>query len=673
MTEEEILFVLRANNAQLLAAMGSSTAATRELGVATEEAGLAMSRTTRRGYLMNQALFTTRRLLYGFTLAFVAAGFATLKWGFDFNETMTSARISFERMLPSQKAVNDELDTLFQMAKFSPFTFADTTLAFRNMFMGMRSLGISASTVNDTMQSIIDTLAAGGRSTPAALNRVSYALQHMAYLGRLTGQTVNQLGRDGIPVAAILREEFHLTGEEIHNVGKLGIPTLEFLKAFNHYAQNNPVISGAARRQSLRSFQGLFAQFKDSMSQIMGTVERGFFNRSVKMLQNITLYFDKASVAIRNASSASEVIGALFPQLLPLWNVVAVDLHMIWSDIAAIIGGFAHSGVFWTAFYAGLQLLHGILITLNPLLQGTGQWLNILIPLWITYKVVTWASAISTGALTFAEVAATGAAKDLTFAQFLLALYMGRYQLGARLATGATYLYITAMYIANEASYQLGVISLWLRTQIATLWAVMALNPIGLIITAIVLLVAGLVILYFKWKWFHDLVNNTWEWIINHKEDLARAILIAFAPLYGVYEVLKHIYDIWHALSRVWNWFTGGGQTTPATKTFNQNSGNFSKNLGGNVFANNLGPFHGMAGGGIASYPGWSWVGENGPELRFMPRGAVVRPAAQGMPFESWRNQDGGRKGPIIVQVMLNRRVLGEAIAEEEALSGARS
>jgi tape measure domain-containing protein len=675
MTEEEILLRLRLlGEAQTIAGLDATSAATGRLAKTTDVAGAAMLRTSRRGFLMNQAIFTTRRLLYGLSLGLLASGVATLKWGFDFNETMKTATISLLPMLGNAQAVNRELDVLFQQAKFSPFTFGDTTLAFRNMFLAMSQLGISADTVNTTMQSIIDTLAAGGRSTPASLNRVSYALQHMAYLGHLTGQTVNQLGRDGIPVAAILAKEFGLTGEQIHNVGKLGIPTLAFLQAFNKYAQENPVISGAARRQAMGSFQGLFAQFKDSMSQIMGAVEKGFFNRSVGLLQRITGFFNRFSDSVKGATSATQVIGLMFPQLLPLWRQVAADVHLLFTEFTAIFGTILHNRAVWAIVYAGLLALHGILLLIKPLADTMKYWLYIVIPLWVTYRAVVIAASIATGVQAFEEIILTRATKSLTFFQFLLAVATGRYMIMARLATAATWLYTAAIYAGYAAQYALGILSIWLRTQLAILFTVIELNPIMLLVTAAVLLVAGLVLLYYKWKWFHDLVNRTWNWIVNHKRDIAMAIEIAFAPLFTVVKVLEHIGDLWRGLRGAFHFlFGGGGHPNAPGRNFQNNAGQFSNNLGGDVFANNLGNFPKMAGGGSVFTPGLAWVGERGPELLRLPRGAEVSPVKS--PFnnrEAWMGNE-SRTLNLRVNMHVNRRVLGEIIAEEIALQGARA
>lgn len=84
---------------------------------------------------------------------------------------------------------------------------------------------------------------------------------------------------------------------------------------------------------------------------------------------------------------------------------------------------------------------------------------------------------------------------------------------------------------------------------------------------------------------------------------------------------------------------------------------------------NQLG-FPGMASGGQVAGSGWSWVGERGPELAFMPSGAEVQP------LEAGRGIDlSARTLRTLVEAMMAQRVLeadGRAIAETTNRGNAR-
>jgi phage-related tail protein len=70
------------------------------------------------------------------------------------------------------------------------------------------------------------------------------------------------------------------------------------------------------------------------------------------------------------------------------------------------------------------------------------------------------------------------------------------------------------------------------------------------------------------------------------------------------------------------------------------------------------------------------WVGENGPELMHLPAGATITPNNQTSPvhslLESWMNGE-SKQRPMRIQVMINRKVLADVVAEEVASQTARS
>ena len=69
--------------------------------------------------------------------------------------------------------------------------------------------------------------------------------------------------------------------------------------------------------------------------------------------------------------------------------------------------------------------------------------------------------------------------------------------------------------------------------------AVLALNPIVLVISAIVALIAGLVLLYKKCDWFRNLVNGIFEWIVNFfRNNWKNILLFLINPFAGAFSYL---------------------------------------------------------------------------------------------------------------------------------------
>jgi hypothetical protein len=93
-------------------------------------------------------------------------------------------------------------------------------------------------------------------------------------------------------------------------------------------------------------------------------------------------------------------------------------------------------------------------------------------------------------------------------------------------------------------------------------------NPYVLLAAAIVAIIVGLVILYIKWKWFHDHVNATGRWIVQHWKLVVGVISTINPPLaftiFLVVELIKNFRrlvnwakDAWGWIKKIWNLVPG--------------------------------------------------------------------------------------------------------------------
>lgn len=116
----------------------------------------------------------------------------------------------------------------------------------------------------------------------------------------------------------------------------------------------------------------------------------------------------------------------------------------------------------------------------------------------------------------------------------------------------------------------------------------------------------------------------------------------------------------------------GGGLIKFIAKTIDEalpnklGKGRLSINLPNNPIQDNL---PGLWRGGVVMAGGATWVGERGPELLDLPRGARVRPLAaseRGVAPGEFGGGDGGRR-TIEVPVVLNGREIARAVADDTA------
>jgi len=294
--EQVVLETIVTGGPQVVATLDAETAATDRLAASTERTGIIMTRTARRGFMMNQMLFTMRRLMYMSTLAFIASGLVMLHWGWQFNNTMQQGRVILTRFTGSTALANQELNHLFNLAAYAPFQFQDLVKGAAVMY----AFGFTTKEVNRTMQDLVDALTATGRATPAALNRVSQALGHMMSMGTATGQVLNQIARDGIPgVYKAVEKYFKIDSAQAHHIGALGLPSTEVLKAIQLGIEQSK-LHGIARKMQESTLKGVFTTFKDFSSQIIGNFEQkpfdwlqGMFNKINPALQRMQKGFKK--------------------------------------------------------------------------------------------------------------------------------------------------------------------------------------------------------------------------------------------------------------------------------------------------------------------------------------------------------------------------------------------
>lgn len=662
LNENEILILTRLLGArEFVAAADAEAASVTRLGEASELTGRRFEHANRRGFLFNQTLFTMRRLVYGATFALLGSGIAATKWGFDYNNAMQTARVALNPFFQDQQQLNQSLQRLWTIAKFSPFQIKDMTTAFRALYPAFSALGIPANQVIDMIEAITNGLAIAGKVTPQNLNRATMALQHMAFQGRLTGRLVNQLGSDGIPIFTILSKELGVTADQMHQIGALGIPASVAMRAIIHYMKTTPGYAGAAQKQSLRTLTGIWSTFKDNMSALMGSLEKGFFGRIQHNLARANLWFNQFTTTIKNATSMDDVVRSIGGTGgVIIWHQLAGAIRDAWSAFKTIVSTVMTSQLVWGTILALLIALRSALwfVNKNSLLLGTA--IKILLPLFIAWVSYQKAMVLWTSIFGLTEAVTTKATKDLTFAQFLFAIASGRYRLAMKLNTAALWIYNTALWATGAAAD-------WLAMQMAVLAISFELNPLVLLLTAAVALIAGLAILYWRWRAFRDLVNGTVSWLYSHP------LVALFIPLIGQFIVLAriaselahHLRDIVSLLGRMGSAATGGrGFSWGGVAKLGANL----LNPGGALLNHFLPHF---ATGGSMPYNGWAVVGERGPELLRIPGGSQVTPHDQAMGVVS-RARDNLR--PLVVQLVLpDKRVIAEAVTDVLATSGARA
>jgi tape measure domain-containing protein len=642
--------------AEYVAKTDAASAATAGFGERVKFAGDQAVKASKKTFAFQQGIFTLRRIAFYSTLALGALGFEAIKMGLSFDASMQNATIAFQGFLPNARAIKDELHGLYVYAAQTPFQFPDLVIATRRLLPFIGNVKVT----NQTVRALSDSLAAAGTPTGPALTRATLQIAHMANVGRLTGQILLSLGRDNIPMMKALQAAFHKTGAEIRAAISSGaIDAQTALTALIQYTQTTPGYINKAVEFSRHSVTGAFSTFKDLVRFAFGSSTTGVFNGALSVLNKINdaiLPLVKGNKPVTITNLAQAIDRGLTPKTHILINTFIAlqttlkDVYSFFKTVAGVVSSLANAFDYLTGktHSTGLaartfgHILGGVVIVILLAEAKTILLRNTLIVLSAGVWLANTAWIVFTGRLLFAE-------KEITVVQTLL------YKL--RLAIIAT----------SSALWDLiGPFIIAFGWEIA--------------IVAVTLILAGaLIYLYFKWKWFHDLVNSTIE--IMWKYWYILGLLTLMIPIFGPYIYIigllvkywKYVKDaieaVVSAVQTLFHWFT---------RLFNINTKGgvlgVLERLGG-IVTNPVGSLAGAVGlhfqaGGIMPTTGMAIVGEHGPEVVHLPAGSRISPRPN---TDSVFDPQATSSQPITIQLVLNRRVLEEAIVDIQQRRNGRS
>lgn len=697
--EASILLLLR-GEAAVQAGMERTALSVRGLAAAITEQNAAMAGQGRRSFLMNQALFTTRRLLYGGTLAMIGFTGVALKMGLTFNMQMENNRVALTQFLGSADAANTELTKLYDVAARTPFEFSNIVDATRRFL----AFGFSLQQTNRYLNIIGDTAAAFGGGAEQ-IQRMVLVFGQMRAAGRVLGQDLLQLEQIGIPALSILQEQLGLTQEQMANIGRLHIPAELAIEALMRGLDQR--FHGLSEKQA-KTLQGRLSTLHDYAARLFGTLTLPLYERiRDKILPELsdlanqmqqaakqggirgalrvvdTRYGTNLTDLFMSVGSAATSVWIIFKDdLVPILFIFYQMLPSITSilkTLAAVMAFFAHHATLtkiilvvlvaeFIRFRTVLLLFGsggkgsrgGLLGMLATGLTTVGKrgmaWKNIFAV--ASFGVKANIRAVRQGWMALTKGMVEGSNHQIVKVGLLAKsiLYMRKAFSFARLAIIE---YTVAMYEAVSA-------------QIVFLLT----NPVGWIIlltAALIILIAGLVILYYKWDRFHKLVDRFAKFLYTHWA------LLAFIPILGPMIMLMvvvvkywgrwgdlirdivHVFQVlWNLMKRFWNW------------TKHHTIGWLGKGLS---FAFHHQNIPGAQHGGTVTSPGLVRVGEGGPEILSLPAGAGITPinTVTNFPVQSLTQRGGAAERPIEVKVYLDGKQIAASNARHAGNAKARA
>lgn len=464
----------------------------------------------RSGSKIGSAMRGFGKMFAGFSVAAGGAAIAGGLLGVKTAAGMEQARISFETMLGSAKKADVFLKDLSAFAAKTPFEFPELQTAASSLI----SAGIEASKVIPIMTTLGDVTSGMGTGSEG-VQRATVALQQMSAAGRITGEDLNQLRDAGIPVYDLLASATGKSKAEVVKLaqaGKLGSKELGLMMKALETGAGLERFSGLMDKQS-QSLTGLWSTFKDTL----GTGLANLIQPAVpKLKQGLAAVSTALSTAFKGISALFTGIGGggdvLFEgrmrEIVILGYRVRDAFDATWPVVKDFAGQVAD---FARAVGPVLLNVFGRTVELLKDLYG-----------WYTrHKTLVQSVAVAVLAM-----------------------------------VAAVKVYRTVVAIATAAQAALNI--------------VMALNPIGIVVLALVGLAAGLVFAYKKSETFRTIVQGAFK-------------AISDAASFMWNSVLKPVFRLWldtwftvigalvNGAASAFGWVPGlGDKLKSAAKKFNE-------------------------------------------------------------------------------------------------------
>jgi tape measure domain-containing protein len=496
-----------------------------------KEAGSGMSSfmSTTLGFFAGNALMS------GVSQAFNFAKTAV----FGFNAQLQNAQIAFTTMLGSGQKAQVFLNQLKDFAKTTPFQFTDLVTSAQQM-LGM---GIASKSIIPDLTALGDAVASVGGGQDQ-IHQVTLAFDQMSAKGKLDMGNMEQLMQGGVANALqILADKSHVTtGQMIEMIssGKVlsSVALPELVSGLEQGTTHVAALGGMMAKQST-TFTGALSNIGDSLNQVLAGAFQPFFNVVSQGAQklvtglssaaftnfgnDVTKALNAAIAVIRFfvgyiTGSGSDAIDGFSSDTQKKLDMVAGIVNQVFQTVRAVLTGAVN-------FIRGtvIPVAGDLARTFGPLLAAgfvialgaVRQLVTVLGPLGDVLRSVF--GFVSDHATTFQALA---------------------------VAIGAVYTW--SKLLALEEAVIAAVTKAWAAAQFL-LDAAMDANPIGLVVLAVVGLIAGIAYLWTHSAAFRDFFIAMWNGIRDAAVAVADWVVNAWHAVINFFVALPG--NIWNAIT----------------------------------------------------------------------------------------------------------------------------
>ncbi|MFN8493850.1 MAG: tape measure protein [Caldilineaceae bacterium] len=256
-------------------------------------------------------------------------------------------QVAFETMLGSGEKAKMMMQQLFDFSAKTPFQFEQVSGAAKQLV----AFGVSA----DDAQGVLKRLGDIASGVGMPLGDIAQIYGKIKSQGKVTGETIMQLGGRGVPIVAQLAKVFGVSSDKIAKMvseGKIGFP--EFEKALAGMTDTGGQFAGMMEKQS-QTVNGLWSSLQDNVDLALAGIGKSLIdNLNIKEVMgsaiDLTGQWGKQlqemagqwlPVVVTSIKSLAEQWLPPIIQLLKAWWAAGVDLV---RQIPTLVGWLAEWG-----------------------------------------------------------------------------------------------------------------------------------------------------------------------------------------------------------------------------------------------------------------------------------------------------------------------------------------
>ena len=561
----------------------------------------------------------------------VEFGTAIAKVGVEYNALKEQSKVTWATLLGGQEQAISQLERIEKFAASTPFS----KMGVDQMAKYLHNAGYEGDAVFDTLTKIGDMGSAFGVQEDS-LVELTRQFSQVQQAGYAYTEDLNILADRGIPIYQAIADQVGVTVAEVKKMASEGKLTADI---YNSAIDSMAATTAGAMEAQSKTFNGMMSTLKDNLTTVAGLITEKLFAALSGLLERLLPVVEAFTNAYKETGSfKTALLEAMEAMGLEKWIEFGKEVKSVCDKVKDLT----------TAFFENEQLITTIAIVLGTLT----------------------AAVLAFNAATILSNASMVAQEVILNAMIL------------------------AETIATATTTALG-------TAIAFLT-----SPITLVIAAIGALIAIIYLLIKNWDAVKEAASKCWDWIVQKWKGASEWFKnVILTPLITGWNnfwtgVKTGASNAWANLQNIWSGCVGWFKSTiispvssafkglwEGIKSFLTNPLEGIKTMFRNAFNWIIGKVNALIGGlnkiklpdflggggiNIPKIPtlwkgsnytlgGLTLVGEQGPELVNMPRGASVTPAHKTEQLLNTPNAT-PQQVSIVVQTMLDGKVLAETV-----------